>query len=205
MTLDDIKEILKTQNIKKGIYGTYDVTPIEPNDFGLDVYDVIDFLQENFMEIEHPFGKQWSFDDVFYEEEGTEDFNIQYPDDKTWNSYNWNGAVVMQAVAFFNRGAEFVAVRFHKYGDARCNYTNFVVLATDWERFNERMHELYWGIMLCNNSYDVEQYFMDEDGLYRVWDNEREESFEVRLSDLDDNSIDIPFDLRSEMQKYIKS
>lgn len=201
MTLDDIKEILKTQNIKNGIFGTYDVKPIEPNPYGLDVYDVIDFLQENFMEVEHPFGEQWSFDDVFFETEGTEDFIITYPENKQWNSYNWNSPVVMQAIAFIHKKGEFVAVRFHKYGDVRANYTDFVVLACNWEDFNERLYNLTYEYALLNASYYVEQRFFDEEGILQVWDDVENNQFEVKTWKLDDEEYQIPSDLRSELKK----
>lgn len=202
MTLEKIREILQTQNIKKGIFGTYDVTPIEPNPYSLDEYDVIDFMQERFMEIEPVFGGKFSFEDVFFEEEGTEELEVCFPD-VSWNSYNWNGSVTVQAVCFIHKGAEMVAVRFHRYGDARCNYTDFVVFNTTWDMFNCEMSELSYTFEVCNGAYEITQTFFDEDGILQVYDTVEGNGFEIRRWELDDDEkwIDLPADLRQALRE----
>mgnify|MGYP003297118972 CR=1 FL=1 len=82
-----------------------------------------------------------TYEDLIFEiKNDIEDGNLDFK-----NTYNWNGNVTHDLSFAFKEwdGMTYVVMRVHRYGDARCNYTDFIVLEYDNEyQFYESWDEV---------------------------------------------------------------
>lgn len=82
------------------------------------------------------------------------------------NSYNWNAQVVfnyneIEVVDRYGMEHRYIAVRFHRYGDVRGNYTDYMVLDMSLEYFYEVLADA--SRVYCEIEYKGEYYEISTD------------------------------------------
>lgn len=90
--------------------------------------DVVEWLKN---EVDRDIVGGFTYEDLIFEIKfDIEDGNLEFN-----NTYNWNGNVTHDLSFAFKEwdGMTYVVMRVHRFGDARCNYTDFIVLEYDNE------------------------------------------------------------------------
>lgn len=112
---------------------------VKENELTISIFDVLDSL-EAFEIIEKEI---YNSDEEEYEEMDIEEY-FEKGLDEGWltecccdNSYNWNSPIShhinFEIYHNLEEGSYIVRFRVHRYGDVRCNYTDWVYLDFSWE------------------------------------------------------------------------
>lgn len=103
---------------------------------------------------------------------------IYIDDEKSANSYNWNGliTVLIQSWGFLRnndcaKNLPFSAISFHLKGDVRANYTDYILLPYTIQELFEYLGEYEYTIK-CR-SYDITHGVLDESG-YISWQSKKD-------------------------------
>lgn len=103
--------------------------------------------------------------------------NIYIDEEKTANSYNWNGliTILVQSWGFLRnnecaKDLPFSAISFHLTGDVRSNYTDYILLPYSIQELFEHLGEYEYTIK-CK-SYDITHGVLDESG-YVSWQSKK--------------------------------
>lgn len=134
------KKIIRDLKHLKGnkIFGYYDtVNQKETKNLGMSVFGIIRALSE----YEIDFRKEYrvDYDDVVYEDkEGNYDLLTISKSD---NSYNWSSMVTFNFDELEVDDRKLIAVKFHRYGDVRGNYSDYMVLDMTLDNFYEVIME----------------------------------------------------------------
>ena len=188
--LRDLKHGLKGS---KTIFGTYDSHNMkESKNLDMSVLDVVRALAPYEVDFKKLYGVD--FDSLIYE--GDEYFN----DDVDWydlkdayiseddlenckdNSYNWNsqiifdfGTVIVNELIDEELGdyhpKKYQVIKFHRYGDVRGNYTDYMVLDMDHYEFLETLQEastVEVKITYKNKDYYISSDCLKEDGMFNI-------------------------------------
>jgi len=159
--LRDLKYGLKGT---KTIFGTYDSSNMkETKNLDMSVLDVVRALASYEIDFKALYGVD--FDDAIYEDAQGNYLSMD-TDENCDNSYNWNSQIVfafnsVKVVDKHGYTREYVAVMFHRYGDVRGNYTDYMVLAMSLEEFYEILLEAT--SIGCTINYKGKEYFISTD------------------------------------------
>ena len=105
------------------------------------------------------------FDDVVYEDAQGNYDSIKL-DITSNNSYNWNAQVVfnyneVEVIDRYGIEHKYITVKFHRYGDVRGNYTDYMVLDMSLEEFYEVLQESSY--VYCDIEYKGKRYEINTD------------------------------------------
>ena len=105
------------------------------------------------------------FDDVVYEDAQGNYDSIKL-DITSNNSYNWNAQVVfnyneVEVIDRYGMEHKYITVKFHRYGDVRGNYTDYMVLDMSLDEFYEVLQESSYAY--CVVEYKGEYYEISTD------------------------------------------
>ena len=119
------------------------------------------------------------FDNVVYNDEqgNYESIDLDITSD---NSYNWSAQVVfnyneIEVIDRDGMGHKYVTVKFHRYGDIRGNYTDYMVLDMSLNEFYEVLADaslVYCGIEYKGACYSISANIFKESCVFDIYSNE---------------------------------
>ena len=119
------------------------------------------------------------FDDVVYDDEQGNyesiDLNITAN-----NSYNWGAQVVfnyneIEVIDRYGMGHRYMTVKFHRFGDVRGNYTDYMVLDMSLDEFYEVLADasrVYCGIDYKGKCYGISTDIFKESCVFDIYSND---------------------------------
>ena len=215
--LNDLKHNLKGT---KRVFNYYDVDHNERESKNLSIsnLDIIRALAP----YEIDFKKLYNvdFDDVIYEDKEGNYISLDTDYKNTANnSYNWNSQVVFnyQQIQVITddyhvnyRGhdltnhKEYIAIKFHRYGDVRGNYTDYMVLDMSMGEFYEIIMEatrVYTTITIKNVDYEITTDCLKEGCIFDVWSNDGDDLYDVYL---DIDNLRSKASIKKALREYLK-
>ena len=173
--LNDLKHNLKGT---KRIFNSYDVDHNERESKNLSIsnLDIIRALAP----YEIDFKKLYNvdFDDVIYEDkEGNyTSLDTDYKNTSN-NSYNWSSQVVfnyqqIQVIDKYDYEHVYIAIKFHRYGDVRGNYTDYMILDMSMDEFYEVIMEATMvsvTVTIKNVNYEVSTDALKEGCVFNIY------------------------------------
>lgn len=191
-----IMKQLSFGHIPKAVFGYYDANENEGGILSFSENEVCEYLSE--FEIDYdsqPISKVIPVLDDLVDENFSEDLNIDFYIAESGNSYNWNGSAIFNFHQIFINGNEYTVVRFHRYGDVRGNYTDYMLLYIGLDRFIEELSDFH-------KSFEYEGHYIYTNPLMEncVFEVEFEGDVEYDVCiDVDDSS---PERLRNSLFEY---
>ena len=202
-TIENLKKEFREMIGKEVGYGYFRHTEsdVEENELTISIFDVLDSLEAFEITKKEMYDSEeeeyFEYDMGEYFEKGLEEgFLIECGAD---NSYNWNSPIshhINFEIYHDIEGSYIVRFRVHRYGDVRCNYTDWVYLEFSWEdEFLEVLMEE------CSKCIDVEmdgkQYYVtievlsdeirlesydEENGYEDIYGDDRDEILEEMIN-----------------------
>lgn len=119
------------------------------------------------------------FDDVVYDDAQGNYESIDL-DITSNNSYNWNGQVVfnyneIEVIDRYGMEHKYITVKFHRYGDVRGNYTDYMVLDMSLDHFYEVLADasrVYCEIEYKGACYSISTDIFKESCVFDIYSNE---------------------------------
>ena len=217
--LNDLKHNLKGT---KRVFGYYDVehNEFESKNLSISNLDIIRALAP----YEVDFKKLYNvdFDDVIYEDKEGNYISLDTDYKNTANnSYNWSSQVVFnyQQIQVITddyhvnyRGydltnhKEYIAIKFHRYGDVRGNYTDYMILDMSMEEFYEVIMEATMvsvTIKINNKEYAIDTECTKEACTFDIYDVERNEAIGYDVF-LDIDNLRSKASIKKALREYLK-
>lgn len=195
-----IKEQLSFGDLKKVVFGYYDAHDrTEKELLSLTELDVLEHLEDyevDFAELVNELNDYEldettiDLDDFFYNDK---EFNNTYITEvKADNSYNWNSSATFNFNFITINDVEYVAIKFHKYGDVRSNYTDYMLLDLRHHEFLETLLELNSYIELNVKGYNIYLSYnvLSEASCYEVDSPDLDLYLDNEYIDLDTTSVE---------------
>lgn len=204
--LRDLKHNLKG---KARIFNYYDVehNVRESKNLDMSVLDIIRGLQPYEIDFKKKYGVD--FDDIIYEDkEGNYD-EIDL-DIEGNNSYNWNSQVVfnyniIKLIDEYGDTKKYITIKFHRYGDIRGNYTDYMVLDMCLQQFYDVVMEsstVYCTVDLNNKLYEISTDCLKEACLFDIYsDDSNIQDYDVCL---DVDNLRNKKDIKKALKQYLK-
>ena len=202
-TIENLKKEFREMIGKEVGYGYFRHTEsdVEENELTISIFDVLDSLEAFEITKKEMYDSEeeeyFEYDIEEYFEKGLDEgFLTECGAD---NSYNWNSPIshhINFEIYHDIEGSYIVRFRVHRYGDVRCNYTDWVYLEFSWEdEFLEVLMEE------CSKCIDVEmdgkQYYVtievlsdeirlesydEENGYEDIYGDDRDEILEEMIN-----------------------
>ena len=179
--LNDLKHNLKGT---KRVFGYYDVEHNERESKNLSIsnLDIIRALAP----YEIDFKKLYNvdFDDVIYEDKEGNYFSLDTDYKNTANnSYNWSSQVVfnyqqIQVINEYDEEHVYIAIKFHRFGDVRGNYTDYMVLDMSMDDFYEVIMEatrVYTTVTIKDVDYEITTDCFKEGCLFDIYSSDSDD------------------------------
>ena len=220
--LNDLKHNLKG---KKRVFNYYDVEHNERESKNLSIsnLDIIRALQPYEIDFKKLYGVD--FEDVIYNYDNIGIFNNDidtielkhdyYIDEYNLNkdannSYNWSSQIVFDygKVKLYSHNEydyepEYIIIKFHRYGDVRGNYTDYMILDMSMDEFYETIMEatmVYTSVTINNVDYEISTDCFNEGCIFRVYSNDMDDDHAY----LDINNLRSKKDIEKGLRKYLK-
>ena len=95
------------------------------------------------------------------------------------NSYNWNGQVVfnyneIEVTEDYGNNKRYITVKFHRFGDVRGNYTDYMVLDMSLDKFYEVLADasrVYCEIEYKEEYYEISTDIFKESCVFDIYSN----------------------------------
>lgn len=118
------------------------------------------------------------FDDVVYDDAQGYYEGIDL-DITSNNSYNWNGQVVfnyneIEVTEDYGNDKRYITVKFHRFGDVRGNYTDYMVLDMSLDEFYEVLADasrVYCEIEYKGECYEISTDIFKESCVFDIYSN----------------------------------
>ena len=202
-----VKTIIRDLKHLKGnkIFNYYDVERNAQRSKNLEIGMIT--LVEELARYEVDFKKLYGvdFDDVIYNDAQGDYCNIDL-DVESDNSYNWNGQRVFNFNLINVDGTNYVTIKFHRYGDVRGNYTDYMVL--DFNRldlFFEVMMEassVYTCVNVRGVEYEISTDIFNEACVFRIYSNDADIDDDHAVLDID--NLRNKKDIKKALIEYLK-
>ena len=203
--LRDLKHNLKGT---KTIFGTYDSSNMkESKNLDISVLDVVRALADYEIDFKKIYGVD--FDNVVYDDaQGNyESIDLDVSSD---NSYNWCSQIVfnynqIKVVDKYGIDHEYVSVKFHRYGDVRGNYTDYMVCDMTMDEFYEVIMEstqVFCSVDYKGHTYSISTDCFKESCLFDIYCNETNEDYYDAYLDID--NLRSKKDIRKGLVKYLQ-
>lgn len=149
------------------------------------------------------------FEDVVYEDAQGNYDSIKL-DITSNNSYNWNAQVVfdfneIEVIDRYGIEHKYITVKFHRYGDVRGNYTDYMVLDMSLDEFYEVLQEassVYCDIEYKGNVYAISTDIFKEACVFDIYsDNACMDCYGVYL---DIDNLRNKKDIKKALVQYLK-
>ena len=192
-TIENLKKEFREMIGKEVGYGYFRHTEsdVEENELTISIFDVLDSLEAFEITKKEMYDNKeeeyFEYDIEEYFEKGLDEgWLVEKCSD---NSYNWNSPMshhINFEIYYNDEGSYIVRFRIHRYGDVRCNYSDWCYLEFSWE------NEFLEALMECSKWIDVEmdgkQYYVTIEVLsdeIRLESYENEEYEEIYGDDKD--------------------
>ena len=173
--LNDLKHNLKGT---KRVFNYYDVEHNERESKNLSIsnLDIIRALAPYEIDFKKLYGVD--FDNVIYDDAEGNYISLDTDYKNTANnSYNWSSQVVfnyqqIQVINEYDYEHVYIAIKFHRYGDVRGNYTDYMVLDMSIDEFYETIMEatrVYTTITIKNVDYEITTDCFKEGCLFDIY------------------------------------
>lgn len=149
------------------------------------------------------------FDDVVYDDaQGYyEEIDLDITSD---NSYNWNGQVVfnynkIEVIDRYGIEHKYITVKFHRYGDVRGNYTDYMVLDMSLDEFYEVLADasrVYCEIEYRGDCYEISTDIFKESCVFDIYSNEADIDEYDQYLNID--NLRNKKDIRKALVQYLK-
>lgn len=203
--INDLKH-LKEKTYFGGAY-TVDRNGRKSRNLEIGVLDLVEALKP--YEINFKALYKIDFDDVVYNDaEGN--YELIKLDITSNNSYNWNAQVVfnyneIEVIDRYGMEHKYIAVKFHRYGDVRGNYTDYMVLDMSLDEFYEVLQEasrVYCNVEYKGNDYEISTDIFKEACVFDIYsDNANNDCYDVCL---DIDNLRNKKDIKKALVQYLK-
>lgn len=217
--LNDLKHNLKG---KKRVFNYYDVehNVRESKNLSISNLDIIRALAPYEIDFKKLYG--YDFEDVIYNYDAMElidelgNINLKHgyyiSEDNlnadAGNSYNWASQVVfdfgtVKVQHEYDLTKEYTIIKFHRYGDVRGNYTDYMVLDINKDLFYQEVMEatsIYCTIEVNNNTYDISTDCFNEGCIFRVYSNDMDDDHAY----LNIDNLRSKKDIKKALREYLK-
>ena len=214
--LNDLKHNLKGT---KRVFNYYDVDHNERESKNLSIsnLDIIRALAP--YEIDFKKLYKVDFDDVIYEDKEGNYISLDTDYKNTANnSYNWSSQVVfnyqqIQVIADdyhvnyrgydLTNHKEYIAIKFHRYGDVRGNYTDYMILDISLDEFYEIIMDatrVYTTITINNINYEISTDALKEACIFDIYADNMDE-YDVCL---DIDNLRSKASIKKALKEYLK-
>lgn len=178
LKFENVKNELCYGNLKKAIFGAYDANDRSKKEIlSITELEVAEHLKEyeiDFQDIYNDYNnyndddKIVDLDDFFYDDMEYDNLYINLKNSN--NSYNWNCSAVFNYDVVEINDIEYVAIKFHRFGDVRGNYTDYMLLKIDLNEFYEVLNELtcYFDFNFEGNNISVNYNIFNESCIYNI-------------------------------------
>ena len=149
------------------------------------------------------------FDDVIYEDaQGNyESIDLDVTSD---NSYNWNAQVVfnfneIEVIDRYGIEHRYITVKFHRYGDVRGNYTDYMVLDMSLDYFYEVLMEssqVFYTIDYKGISYSISTNIFKEACVFDIYSDDANIDDYDKYLDID--NLRNKKDIKKALASYLK-
>lgn len=210
LKFETIKNQLSFGTLKNAVFGAYDANDrTEKELLSLTELDVLEHLKDDeidFSELVNEYN-DWELeesnidlDNFYYNDEEFENISIEI--EKQDNSYNWNSSAVFNYDFIKINDIEYVAIKFHRFGDVRGNYTDYMLLNLQHHEFLEKLMELntYTHVEINNINIELSYNIFNESCCYDVWSDDLGIYEQNVYIDLDNTSIEI---IKKGLKKYL--
>ena len=164
-TIENLKKEFREMIGKEVGYGYFRHTEsdVEENELTISIFDVLDSLEAFEITKKEMYDSKeeeyFEYDIEEYFEKGLDEgFLIECGAD---NSYNWNSPIshhINFEIYHDIEGSYIVRFRVHRYGDVRCNYSDWCYLEFSWE--NEFLERLLESSKSIDVEMDGKQYYV---------------------------------------------
>ena len=149
------------------------------------------------------------YDDVVYNDaEGN--YELIKLDITGNNSYNWNAQVVfnyneVEVIDRYGIEHKYITVKFHRYGDVRGNYTDYMVLDMNLDEFYEVLtdaSQVFCDIDYKGVSYSISTNILRESGVFDIYSDDA--SIDYYDVYLDVDNLRSKKDIKKALAQYLK-
>lgn len=148
------------------------------------------------------------FDDVVYDDAQGNYISIDL-DVTSNNSYNWSGQVVfnyneIKVTDRYGYDHGYIAINFHRFGDVRGNYTDYMVLDVSLDEFYEILSEctrVHCCVTIKDVNYDISTDIFKEACLFDIYSDNLDD-YDVCL---DIDNLRNKKDIKKALKEYLKT
>ena len=149
------------------------------------------------------------FDNVMYEDKEGNYISLDTDYKNTANnSYNWSSQVVfnyqqIQVINKYDYEHVYIAIKFHRYGDVRGNYTDYMILDMSIDEFYEVIMEatrIYTTITINNINYEISTDALKEACIFDIYADNMDE-YDVYL---DIDNLRSKASIKKALKEYLK-
>lgn len=204
------KIIRDLKSIKGGkFFGYYEVKSNKKESKNLDISE-LDLIRDlSYYEIDFKKLYKVDFDDVVYEDLEGNYISIDL-DVESGNSYNWSSQIVfnynhIRVIDRYDIEHDYIAVKFHRFGDVRGNYTDYIVLDMSMDEFFETVMEATQ-VSCCieykRHTYSISTDAIKEGCLFDIYSDDIElDAYDVYLNI---NNYRRKADIKKALIEYLK-
>ena len=192
----EIIKQLSFGHIPNAVFGCYDANENEGGILSFSEKEVCEYLSKFEIDYENqPISYTIPSLESLVDTNFADELYVDFYTTESGNSYNWNGSAIFNFHQIFIYGNEYTVVRFHRYGDVRGNYTDYMLLYIGLDRFIEELGYFYKSFEYEGRLIQINP--LMENGVFDV-EFEGEIEYDVCL-DIDDSS---PEKLKDSLFKY---
>lgn len=163
----------------QGGYGCYSGHRNEKKSYNLDIgaITIVEALKPYEINFKARYGVD--FDDVvYYDAQGN--YNFIDLDITSDNSYNWSAQVVfnyneIKVIDRYDYDHKYITIKFHRYGDVRGNYTDYMVLDMSLDEFYEVLREssqVYCDVEIKGINYSISTDIFKEACVFDIYSDD---------------------------------
>lgn len=188
-------------------YGCYSGHRNEKKSYNLEIgaLSIVEALKQYEINFKARYGVD--FDDVVYDDAQGNYDSIDL-DVESDNSYNWNAQVVfnfnkIQVIDRYGYEHDYITIKFHRYGDVRGNYTDYMVLDMSLQEFYEVLQEssqVYCDIEVKGITYSISTDIFKEACVFDIYSSDLDEYDQY----LDIDNLRNKKDIKKALVEYLK-
>lgn len=213
LKFENVKNDLCYGNLKKSIFGAYDANDRSKNEIlsitELEIAEYLKNYEIDFQDIyndyndnnDYNYNKIVDLNDFFYDDMEYDNLYINLKNSN--NSYNWNCSAVFNYDVIEINNIEYIAIKFHRFGDVRGNYTDYMLLKIDLNEFYEVLSEApcYFDFNFEGNNINVDYNIFNESGVYNIYSEDLNIDIYDVYIDIDNTNEDTT---KASIMQYLK-
>ena len=209
LKFENVKNELCYGNLKKAVFGVYDandrskseilsITELEVaeylKDYEVDFQDIYNYNNEDnniIVDLDEFFYDNIEYDNLY--------INVKHSN----NSYNFGSSAIFNYDVLEINDIEYVAIKFHRFGDVRGNYTDYMLLKINSYEFYELLSELicWFDVDYEGNNISVDYSVLNESSVYNIYSDDLDIDIYDTYIDIDNTSEDTA---KESIMKFLK-